>query len=82
MNCNLHFIACSWYKNIGPAYCPECGTKDDNIHWIEETDLAICQIVPGGTPPPGFVKKASPQKIKLRQKIFAVFPFLQRKRRE
>jgi hypothetical protein len=57
LNCRLHFIVCSWYKEIASVYCPECGKKDDNIHWIEEVDQPIFKFVPGPTPPPGFIKE-------------------------
>ena len=51
-NCRLHFIVCSWYKEIAPVYCPECGVKGKNIHWIEEVDQPIYEFVPGQCPPP------------------------------
>jgi DNA-directed RNA polymerase subunit RPC12/RpoP len=56
-NCKLHFIVCSWNKEIPPVYCPECGVRDNNMHWVEETDQLIYEIVPGQSPPPGYVKQ-------------------------
>jgi rubrerythrin len=55
-NCRLHFIVYSWNKEFPPAYCPECGKRGDNFHWIDETDRYIHNFVPGDTLPPGFVK--------------------------
>lgn len=55
-NCRLHFIICSWYKEIKPVCCPECGQKEDFLHWVEELDQPICEIVPGEFAPEDLAK--------------------------
>ena len=56
-NCKLHFIVCSWYEWITPVYCPECGNRADNWHWIQKVDQPIREIVPGSEPPTEWINE-------------------------
>ena len=55
-DCRLHFIICSRYKEIKPICCPECGQKEDFLHWIEMVDQNIYDIVPGRLTPKDLAK--------------------------
>lgn len=50
LSCSLHFVAYTWTKDWNPGWCPECGTSDRFIRWLEATDLQIYELVPGMTP--------------------------------
>ena len=56
-NCRLHFIVCSWYKEIAPVYCPECGLKGRNVYWVEEVNQPLYEFVPGQCPPFGYQRE-------------------------
>jgi len=49
--CRLHFMICSWYEELKPIHCPECGQREDFFEWVEKVDKEICEIVPGGLTP-------------------------------
>jgi len=50
MGCGLHYIVCSWHSDWEPTNCPECPNGSEYIHWREETDSFIFQLVPGDSP--------------------------------
>ena len=52
LNCQLHFIALSWYRGWwkpGYTICPECGSTNVICLKVEQSDKQIWEIVPGIT---------------------------------
>lgn len=51
LNCGLHFIICTWYKDRHTnktIYCPECGLHNGaNLVWMQEKPGFIFEDVPG-----------------------------------
>lgn len=53
LNCDLHFIICTWYPekhNINAITCPECGKKNGKfLKWRENSFGFIFELVPGNS---------------------------------